>query len=142
MKPIKLIEHTADIGIEVKGATKSALFVFAAKGTIGLVVDGYDKITKTGHTDKVKIRLSAETPEALLVKWLEALLVYLQEKQKVPVNFKVYTFTENEFAAEVTFIEFDPAEHKIKYDVKAVTFHDLKIDHEKGKFITRIVFDV
>ena len=37
---------------------------------------------------------------------------------------------------------YDPARHELGYDIKAVTYHDLKIDRAGDRLSAEIVFDV
>ena len=55
----------------------------------------------------------------------------------------VYVYKNRELHDLVIFGEpFDEARHEIRYAVKAVTYHDLSIRREPGRWIARIIFDI
>lgn len=146
VKPYKLIEHTADIGIEVVGKSLQEIFIGAAKGVVDLIAEGrrVEAPVRRGAKDKVArhILLKANIKEQLLVKWLEELLYLFETRRLVPVKFKVRSLSDKKIDAEIISIPFDFEIHRPRYQIKAVTYHDLSIEEEKGRFKTRIIFDI
>ena len=77
MKPYEYVEHTADMGLLVRGKSLPDLLKNAAQGlfeTIA-VVDTVDE------TDSVKIHLTAESVEDLFVEWLGELIFQHETKE-------------------------------------------------------------
>lgn len=142
----RIINHTADIGIEIEGGSLKELFLNAARGAIGLIVEcrrsGVPACRGTDDRVLKKISLKADLAEGLLVRWLEELLYLFEEKRLVPVEFKIGRLLRTSLNTEVSCVPFDPKTHRIKYVIKAVTYHDLTITEEKGRFRVRIIFDI
>ena len=77
-----------------------------------------------------------------MVKWLEEIL-YLFEMQKlVSIDFRMQKVTEKELEASIATVKFSPEIHKQKYQIKAVTYHNLTITETEGIFNATIIFDI
>lgn len=138
---IRLINHTADIGIEVLGSSLKELFVSAADGMTGLMVECLGAAAPQRHSSK-DIFLKADIREELLVKWLEEILYFIETKRLVPVSFNIKSIDNNSLSAQIEVVSFDPKIHHPKYQIKAVTYHDLTIKEDGGIFKTRVIFDI
>ena len=67
----KIIEHTADVGIEAHGTNLEEAFEEAAKGMFAIITDG----SKIENKEKRKIEVPFDRDEEiLLVDWLNELL--------------------------------------------------------------------
>ncbi|MHC5034645.1 MAG: archease [Planctomycetota bacterium] len=131
-------EHTADVGLKVRGATLRDLFEQAAAGFINVMFD-------TGTINCVRtMSISARggDPEELLVAWLEEILFAVEADGFAPAAVRVTKLGPTEVAGELTGEDFDPERHHLSCAVKAVTYHDLKIRRTNGACEVSIVFDV
>jgi len=134
----EIIDHTADIGIEVRGKTLPDLFRNAALALFDLMVFT-DRIGTGVEKD---VLATAEDEEALLVSWLSEFL-YLFDTQGLLVReIEVKTFDPRRITARVRGEPFDRTQHRAKREIKAVTYHDLKIEKGKSCFKARIIFDL
>lgn len=138
MKPYKIIEHTADIGIETEGASLAELFLICAGAVRDLIVDSMVPKVKV----VISLSINADSREGLLVKWLEEILFLFETKELVPVEFQIDEISDTRLKAVVSADKFDPKIHTPKYQIKAVTYHDLAVREEEGRFKTRIIFDI
>jgi len=141
MKEFKILEHTADIGIEVYGKTKREVFTNAAKGMFEIIA-GETKNLKENFYDKIK--LEADNLEGLLFVWLNELL-YISETKLVILNkFKIKGLSDFQIEAKVEGIKIDPPFVKIQKEIKAVTYHRLEIkeDKESGLWRAQLIFDI
>jgi SHS2 domain-containing protein len=134
----KIIEHTADTGIEVEAGSLEELFEGAATAMFSLMMEGYEP---GGDLEKMKISLSAEDLEGLMFDWLNELLFTSDSKGMMLSNFGVSIFDtslEAEFAGE----PFDPAKHDTAAEVKAATYHQLTVQEWEGAWYARAILDV
>ena len=141
MKEFEILEHTADIGIEVYGKTKREVFTNAAKGMFEIIA-GETKNLKENFYDKIK--LEADNLEGLLFVWLNELL-YISETKLVILNkFKIKELSDFQIEAKVEGIKIDPPFVKIQKEIKAVTYHRLEIkeDKESGLWRAQLIFDI
>jgi SHS2 domain-containing protein len=128
------IEHTADWALQVSGADFSALLQNAAQGMLKLI----HAEAGTGPGEKKVIRLQASDPESLLVTWLEELLFFIEVHNVTFTSFDVQADGYTQLTAVVNEVPLQ----RVEKEIKAVTYHNLKIQKNQGGFTTTIVFDV
>ena len=139
MIPYEIIEHTADVGLKVNGTTLKELFENAASGMFYIVAH---KKSSTNEHKKIQIKKEVEDFEELLVDWLSELL-YIFDSQKILFsNFKILELNNGGVIGEAFGEKIDPSKNTLQTEIKAVTFHDLKIEEDKNGFSCKIIFDV
>ncbi|GAB4327859.1 MAG: archease [Calditrichia bacterium] len=135
------IEHTADLGLLVKGDTLAELFRAAWEGWRMLVgPSGY-----LPENLPVEFKLKAEEPEMLLVEFLSEINFRFFVKQRLVEKIKELNVFQKggiwQLQAECFFAV--PGDFPdFTNEIKAVTFHQLKIEQKEGWYQTRIFFDV
>ena len=134
----KILDHTADVAVYIESKTLEKLFEEAAGSYLYLLIE--DKKLRSSKIKK--IALVATDPEALLVAWLSELIYILETQGKIPCVFKIKQLTKSSLQAEVELAEFEPHKIQILYDIKAVTFYELKIEKTPKGFCTTLVFDI
>ncbi len=134
----EVIEHTADVGIAVRASSLSELFEVAAEGMFSFLIDPATVENRTFLERSV----DADDLEGLLAAWLNDLLVVLSAESFVPKVFVVDEVNERRLMATVHGEPVDPARHHFRLDVKAATYHMLKVERTDGGWSARIIFDV
>ncbi|MCX5997229.1 MAG: archease [Chloroflexi bacterium] len=133
-----ITNHTADIGITAYGKDLADLMSNAAYGMLTLIVEPETvKSTVTG-----KIELEELDDVALLVEWLNALLYEMDVNRLLFKEFDIVVTGQTKLAAVCRGERLDLARHRLKREVKAATYHNLRIVNEKGIYIARIIFDI
>jgi SHS2 domain-containing protein len=137
-KHYEIIEHTADIGIRVKGKEMEDLFTGTALAMFDIIAE---EITSTpSFTEKVVILKKADTPEDLLAYWLNELLSLSALKGVVFFNFKIEYLTEKEIKAVV--VGRPVSDYRIMTEIKAATYHGLTVRQTQSGWETEVIFDV
>ena len=54
----------------------------------------------------------------------------------------IVSISENRLSARITYNAFNPGRHEIKNEIKAVTYHQLKVENKSDGWETIIIFDV
>ena len=129
------IDHTADVGIRAHGKTVSELFESAAAGMFSLIADP----ARVKAVGEVEVRLAADDLPGLLVAWLSELL-FLHETQHLLFSRFEVRVRGTELHARAWGEAIDRRRHELKLAVKAVTYHRLSVDVEKG--VAEVIFDV
>ena len=137
-KYFEVIDHTADIGIIAYGNSLADLMSAAAEGMTGLMTD----VSCIGSGLERKIELKEADQEALLVKWLNELLYEFEVDRLLFSDFDVRTREGNSLTALCRGEKYDPARHHITREIKAATYHNLKVVKEKDGYSARIIFDI
>ncbi len=98
------------------------------------------------ETKQVKINLTASTCEDLLIVWLNELLYRFSTEKTVPIDFKCNSYMDNKsiwfLTIKMSIRKWIEKKDKIVTDIKAATYHDLKIFKLSGQHTTKIVFDI
>ena len=131
---VEEIEHTADWAIRVSAPSAAELFRRAAMGLYHLA--GM-RLSTTPRLVRV-MRLTGVDWESLLVAWLNELL-FLQEHEGVAYDeIQIVAVGREALEAELR------GGRVIAWarDIKAVTFHNLRVEEEAAGWQTTIVFDV
>lgn len=137
-------EHTADVGLVVRGRDLADLLETAARAVFAQMLD--DLPTEVAATDEVRAApgpgLEGDVAE-LLVVWLQELLFRFDTERLVPLAFDFARADPAGARATVRFGRFDPGRHRARLDVKAVTYHGLEVCEEPGGgWRARLVLDV
>jgi len=135
---LKFLDHTADAGILVQAPNLKELFARAAWGMFFLVTD-MDTIQLA---ERNRIRIEASDPPALMVNWLSELNYRHVTEHRLFGKFAIDEIGEEWLSAEVHGERFDPSRHKIFTEIKAVTFHDLRLERDDQGWKTQIIFDL
>ena len=137
-KPYRLIDHTGDLGLEVRGDDFPGLFVNAAWAFTDILVDA-----ARVRTDRVQdITVEAPDREALLAAWLGELLYLFDARGLVFNRFEIREWTEEKLAARAWGEKFDPDRHGFRQGVKAVTYHQLMVAEALDGFVVRVFLDI
>ncbi len=133
----RFLAHTADEGVELWGDTLKGLFVEAATVMFDLICD----LDTVCEREERRLRVEAESPGDLLHDWLSELL-YVHEAEKMLFrDFDVHL--EGCVLQGVARGErMDPVRHRLKTQVKAVTYHSFELKRAGDGWCARIVFDV
>jgi SHS2 domain-containing protein len=131
----RLLEHTADMGIEAEGETQAALFQQMALGLRQIITACPDIRPQT----EMMIDVVGMDREELLVNWLNELVFLLETRHFLPAIFEIETIDEQRLRARVRGETFDPARHFLEREIKAVTYHQIKVE-STGQYWSAQVF--
>jgi SHS2 domain-containing protein len=141
MKRFEFLEHTADIAVRVYGATLKELFTSAALAMYAVLV-AKKKNRPQAQLREVAFEKSADKPEDLLKSWLDELLFYFSTEGLILHRIKALTLSEGAFSAKVLLDSLDAEYYEIQNEIKAVTYHELKVEKVRNKWRAHIIFDV
>ncbi len=133
----EFFEHTADIGLRAWGKTLGEAFENASAGMGKIISDSKVKPQK-----EFELEVEADDLEGLLVLWLSELLFVFETKYILFKDFDV-EIDEKRFKArgkcrgEVI----DSSKHEIKTEIKAVTYHLLKVEKNED-WMVQVLFDI
>ena len=133
------IEHTADIGIKISDPELSGLFKKAALAMFEQMILSAD-LPKKPRKKVIKVELKGITQEELLVNFLNDLLSLSDSKNVIFKEVEIMLLTVNQLKAIAVGV---PRRHfQFRTEIKAVTFHDLKIEFKNKQYHAQIIFDV
>ncbi len=132
------IEHTADLGIEAEGATPADLFAAAAEGFYSLIAD----TAGVEPNQEIQVEASGSGWEELLQAWLSELLAEFNLRGFVGKDCAVKHIEAERVFGTVKGERLDLTRHRFHTEIKAVTYHELKVWREDGVWRARVIFDV
>jgi SHS2 domain-containing protein len=136
MPPFAVHDHTADVRLKVTGRDNAELFTSALEGLVAVM--GTQKLLSEA-VESLSFEVTAPDLASLLVDFLnEALFVMQSRKVTIEqVAFRVLESTLVEGNFTITPVS------GFTQDVKAVTYHHLRIKHQSdGSLETSIVLDI
>ncbi len=128
-----IIDHTADLGIEVRAPGVSELFSEAARALIEIM-----GAEAASPEREIMLTVEGYDPEDLLVRWLEEIRYRIESHTMGIARQTIDTLTAQRLEAR---IEVARRTTPLKTCIKAVTYHALKILQVDNHFQTTIIFD-
>jgi len=138
MLPFEVLEHTADVGLRAYGHSLKEAFENSAVGMFSLITD-LESIKPTASEEVV---IEAEDRESMLVEWLNELLYRFEVEYVVFKRFEIIDWDEEHHMRAIAHGEpLDLGRHQIKTQIKACTYHMLKIEHNEY-WSAQVIFDI
>ncbi len=137
-RPYEWIEHTADVGVRVFGDDLKGLFSHAASAFFEIITDLNTIDAKETHI----IEIEGEDLEDLLINWLNELLFLFETKGLVFKEFEIEEIKKDHLRARIRGEFFDLKKHPLKTCIKAVTYHQLRVEKIKEHWEAQIIFDI
>lgn len=134
----RLLEHTADMGIEASGETLEELFAEAAYGLLEIIAGAPELYSR----EERSVTVEGGDTEELLVHWLNEILYLFEIKRFFPLDFEIEEVRGNRLRARVRGEPFDPQRHPVEREVKAVTYHQLRVEKTDGLWHARVYVDL
>ncbi|MHC5007475.1 MAG: archease [Planctomycetota bacterium] len=134
----ELFEHTADLGLRVQAPDLDELFAEAGLGLFSVIVDNLDEVRTTRTID---IRIEGRDRLYLLFDWLHELLVTFDTRRLVLTKFRV-RLQEDGLDAQALGEELDPDRHRLLHEVKAITYHGLKLEQIAAGWQAEVIVDI
>jgi len=136
--PYTLIDHTADVGIQIKTKSLAALFTEAAEGLFDQIVD---RKALMGEK-RIRIEVQGFDLPDLMVNWLRELLYLWNGKALLVKAADVQSITDSAFEAAVSASAYDPSKHTIVGEIKAITYHRISVDETPDGWESLVILDV
>ena len=134
----EFFEHTADLGLRVRAADLDTLFAAAARALFAAIVDNLDEVQPL---QQVEVRQAGTDREYLLFDWLRVLLYRFDAEHLVFGRFEVHV-TADGLTGRAWGEPLDPARHELGHEVKAITYHGLRVEPEAGGWLAEGIVDI
>ncbi len=138
MEPFRVLEHTADVGLEAFGASREEAFVNAGRALVSLVVD----LDTIRPSQELALKAEGPDPTSLLVNWLSEILYRHDAEGWLFRDFCVEHWAENKIVAVGRGEKFDRRRHRAKLLIKAVTYHQLAFEQTRQGWRAQVYVDI
>ncbi len=134
----ELFEHTADLGLRVQADSLEELLTEAARGLLATLVANPQAVLPV---QEKTIALSAEDLSYLLFDWLSELL-YAFETEKLLFSTFDLRLNDGQLSATCRGEPMDPSRHQMEHEVKAITYHGLKVEQSSEGWKAEVIVDI
>jgi SHS2 domain-containing protein len=138
MKKYRMLDHTADIGIEVTGKTKKEALAATVEAMFDLIAES----DSVAAREEQKISASGVDQDDALINLLREALYLFHGGSWLGKTCEILEMKEDKITARLSGEPYDEKKHLLKMEIKAATYHTLKIEEVPGGWRARVIFDV
>ncbi len=131
-------EHTADLGLRVRAADLDTLFAEAAQALFSAIVED---LATVRPERAVEVRLAGDDRALLLFDWLKELLYHFDAQHLLLGRFEVQV-RDDGLTATAYGEPLDRARHVLDHEVKAITYHGLRVEPVEGGWEAEVIVDI
>jgi SHS2 domain-containing protein len=137
-EPFEILEHTADVGLRAWGASPAELFESAAAALLAI---SYERETVVERESR-EIAADGADRESLMVNWLQEIVWLIDGEWWLPRRVSIREISDTSVRGTAHGEPRDAARHKFNVIVKAVTYHQLKVGQEAGRWRAEVFLDI
>jgi SHS2 domain-containing protein len=131
-------DHTADLGFRATAPDLDALFADMARCLFASVVENPGAIRPESEQT---VELAGTDREFLLFDWLKELLYRFDAGHWLFAEFRV-SVRDDGLTATIRGEPLDPARHLLSHEVKAITYHELKVEQAADGWLAEVIVDI
>jgi SHS2 domain-containing protein len=131
-------EHTADLGLRIRAGDLNTLFAEAGQALFAAIVDDFASIR---CVQEAIIRVAGDDREYLLFDWLNELLYQWDTGHLLLAEFAV-TVGDAGLEAVARGEPFDAERHTLGHEVKAITYHGLRVVPTADGWEAEVIVDI
>ena len=131
----EILEHTADVGVRATASSAEGVFEQATRGLLDIT-----GALVSGAGEEVPIEVQARDLGALLVDWLEEVLYLQDARDSVITDIDVETVEGDRAKGSVSIA---PRTEQLEGTaVKAITYHQLRVEETDEGWVAVVYFDI
>jgi SHS2 domain-containing protein len=134
----EVFEHTADLGLRIRAPDLDTLFAEAAAALFSVITED---LAAVQPRESLHVRLEADEREYLLFDWLKALLYHFDTKHRLFSRFEVHVDAGG-LTGTAWGEPLDRARHALDHEVKAITYHGLRVEQTDGGWLAEVIVDI
>ncbi len=131
-------EHTADLGLRVRAPDVDTLFAEAGLALFAAIVEDLAAVEPRQRCD---LPLTGDDREYLLFDWLKELLYRFDAEHWLFCRFEVQV-SDTGLTATAWGEPLDRARHELNHEVKAITYHGLRVERTADGWLAEVIVDI
>jgi SHS2 domain-containing protein len=131
-------DHTADLGLRIRAADLNTLFAEAGRALFSILVEDLDTIAPRHQLD---VTIAGSDREYLLFDWLKELLYRFEVEHLLLSRFSV-TVGADGLQGSAWGEPIDPGRHELVHEVKAITYHGLRVERMPDGWLAEVIVDI
>ena len=132
-------DHTADLGLRVRAGDLNTLFAEAGLALGSILVEDPASVRPVC---RVEVALPADAVEYLMFDWLRAILYHFEVDRMLVARCEVRVSPADGLHAILEGEPFDPERHEMAHEVKAITYHDLRVEQAGDGWLAEVIVDI
>ena len=134
----EVLDHTADVGLRIRASTLPELMAEAARALFSIiVVEG----AEVRAVERMELAISGRALDDLLHDWLAQLHFLFVTQRIIPAEYEIRIDDEG-LSATLYGERLDHARHEVATEVKAITYHELKVEQTADGWLAEVVLDL
>ena len=134
----EIFEHTADLGLRVRAPDLETLFADAGRGLTSMIAANLETVRPVRE---VPLRVDGSRGDDLLFDWLSEIL-YLFESEHLLLSDFAVQFDGDGLQATARGESLDESRHQLEHEVKAITYHGLKVEQTPDGWLAEVIVDI
>ena len=134
----EFFEHTADLGLRVRAPDLDTLFAEAAEALFAAVVEDLGTVEPRQRLD---VEVAGDDRVYLLFDWLRELLYHFDAEHLLLSRFAARV-GEAGLTGSAWGEPLDRARHALSHEVKAITYHGLRVEPADGGWLAEVIVDI
>lgn len=131
-------DHTADLGLRIRAADLNTLFAEAGRALFSALVEDLDAVAPRQQLD---LTIADSDREYLLFDWLKELLYRFEVEHLLLTRFSVNVGADG-LQGSAWGEPFDPQRHELAHEVKAITYHGLRVEQTPDGWLAEVIVDI
>jgi SHS2 domain-containing protein len=131
-------DHTADLGLRILSQDLNTLFAEAGLALFSTIVENIDAVRPLQQVD---FDIPGDDREYLLFDWLRELLYRFDGEHLVLCRFSVQVRPDG-LTAQAWGEPLDRTRHQLNHEVKAITYHGLRLEPAATGWLAEVIVDI
>ncbi len=131
-------EHTADVGLRIQATDLDTLFDQAGEALFSLIVED---LAAVEAREVVPIHVDGGDLPFLLFDWLNELLYRFDGEHRLLARFRAHVGPDG-VDGEAWGETWDPQRHALDHEVKAITYHGLRVEPTPDGWLAEVIVDI
>jgi SHS2 domain-containing protein len=131
-------DHTADLGLRIRAADLPTLFAEAGQALTHLLVENLSRVRPLQRVEWTQPR--DELP-FMLFDFLSTILRHFEEQRLLLAYFEVQ-LDDDQLQVAAHGEPLDRTRHEADHEVKAITYHGLRVEREGDGWIAEVIVDI
>src|SRR5438477_12139319 len=131
-------DHTADLGLRIRADSLDALFAEAGQALFETIVPDLLSVRPERRVD---VTIAGDDREYLLFDWLKQVLYHFDAEHLLLGRFEVHV-SDAELTGSAWGEPLDRSRHALEHEVKAITYHGLRVEKTEAGWLAEVIVDI
>ncbi len=92
------------------------------------------------HIERVEVK--AKELAGLMFEWLNEIIYLIEAKNLIFSQFNITNISETRISAQIAGEAPDTTKHRLKSEIKACTYHALRVENTNSEWVAQVIFDI